>query len=74
MLSCCLTRWGWWLLSQSLVLSLTLRLIFRGYEASEVPAPYQVLYFPFELYAVVRAVSVISMELAVLGVVSCGGI
>ena len=46
-------------------------LIFRGYKASEVPASYQVLYFSLELYAVVRAVSVVSVELAILGVVSC---
>ena len=72
MLSCRLPRW--WLLSQGLVLSLILRLIFRGYEASEVPVPYLVFYFPLELYAVVRAVPVVFMELAVPGVVSYGGV
>ena len=58
------------LLSWSLVLSLTL----WRYEASEVPAPYQVLYFSLKLYTVVRAVSIVPMELAILGVVPCGGI
>ena len=69
-----LQRWGWRLLSQSLVLSLILRLTFRGYETSEVPTPYLVLYLPFEMYAVVRAVAVVSMELAILGVIPCGGV
>ena len=49
-------------------------LIFRGYEASNIPASYQVLYFSLELYAVIRAVSVLPMEFAVLGVVSCCGV
>ena len=74
MLSCRLPRWWWWLLSRGLVLSLILRLIFRGYEASEVPTSYLVLYFPLELYVVVRAVPVVPIELAVPGVVSCGGV
>ena len=72
MLSCRLPRR--WLLSRGLVLSLILRLIFRGYEESEVPAPYKVLYFPLDLYAVIRAVPVVPMELSVPGVVSCGGV
>ena len=62
------------LLSQSLVLCLILSLTFRGYKASEVPASYQVLYFSLKLYIVVRAVSIVPMELAILGVVPCGGI
>ena len=62
------------MLIQSLVLSLILRLTFRGDETSEVPAPYKVLYFPLELYAVVREVPVVPMELAVLGVFPCGGV
>ena len=62
------------LLSRSLVLSLILSLTFRRYEASKVPAPYQVLYFSLKLYTVVRAVSIIPMELAILGVVPCDGI
>ena len=74
MLSCRLSRWWWWLLSQSLVPSMNLRLTFRGYETSEVPAPYQVFFFPLELYAVVRTVPVVPMELAILGVVPCGGV
>ena len=72
MLSCRFPRW--WLLSRGLVLSLILRLIFRGYEVSEVPTPYYVLYFPLELYAVVRAVPIVPMELAVPDVVSYGGV
>ena len=63
-----------WLLSRSLVLSLILSLTFWIYEASEVPAPYQVLYFSLKLYTVVRAVSIVPMELSILGVVPCGGI
>ena len=73
-LSCRLSRWWWWLLSQSLVLSLILRLTFKGYETSEVPMPYQEFYLPLELYAVVHTVSVIPIELTVLGVVPCGGV
>ena len=73
-LSCRLSRWWWRLISQGLILSLTLGLTFRGYKMSEIPTPYQVLYLPLELYAVVRAVSVIPMELTVLGVVSRGGV
>ena len=73
-LSCRLTRWWRRLLSQSLVLSLILRLIFRGYEVSEVPAPYWILDFPLELYAFVSAVSVVPMEFTIFGVVPCGGI
>ena len=49
-------------------------MVFWGYEASEVPAPYEVLDFPLELYAVVRAVFVVPMELAIFGVVPCGGV
>ena len=74
MLSCILSRWWWRLLSQGLILSLTLRLTFRGYKTSEIPMPYQVLYLPLKLYAVVHAVSVIPMELTVLGVVPRGGV
>ena len=73
-LSCRLSRWWWWLLSRSLVLSLILRLTFRGYETSEVPTSYKEFYLPLELYAVVRAVSVVPMELTVIGVVPCGGV
>ena len=62
------------MLSQILVLSLILSLNFRRYEASEVSALYQVLYFSLKLYTVVRPVSIIPMELAILGVVPCGGI
>ena len=36
--------------------------------------PYQILYFSLKFYTVVRAVSIVPMELAVLGVVPCGGI
>ena len=73
-LSCCLSRRWWWLLSWSLVLSLIRRLAFRGYEMLEVPTPYYLLYFPLELYAVVSAVPIVCMELAILGVVPCGGV
>ena len=62
------------MLSWSLVLGLILSLTFKGYEESEVPAPYQVLYLSLKLYAIVRAVSIVPMELAILGVVPCGGI
>ena len=55
-------------------MSLIMSLTFWGYEASEVPAPYQVLYFSLKLYTVVRAVSIVPMELAIFGVVPCGGI
>ena len=55
-------------------MSLSLRLTFRGYKTSEIPTPYQVLYLPLELYAVVRAVFVIPMELTVPGVVPRGGV
>ena len=72
MLSRRLPRWR--LLSRSLVLILILGLTFWRYEASEVPAPYQVLYFSLKLYTVVRAVSIVPMELAILGAIPCGGI
>ena len=62
------------MLSRSLVLSLILSLTFWRYEASEVPALYQVLYFSLKLYTVVRAVSIVLMELTILGVIPCGGI
>ena len=62
------------MLSRNLVLSLIMSLTFRRYEASDVPAPYQVLYLSLKLYTVVRAVSIIPMELAILGVVPYGGI
>ena len=55
-------------------MSLILSLTFWRYEASEVPAPYQVLYFSLKLYTVVCAVPIVHMELAILGVVPCGGI
>ena len=55
-------------------MGLILSLTFKGYEASEVPALYQVLYFSLKLYTVVRAVSIVPVELAILGVFPCGGV
>ena len=54
--------------------SLVLRLIFRGYEASEMPTHYSILYFLPELYAIICAVPVVAMELAIPDVFSCGGV
>ena len=62
------------MLRRALALGLIPDMIFKGYEESNIPASYQVLYFSLELYAVVRTVSVVPMELAVLGVVSCCGV
>ena len=73
-LSRCLPRW--WLLSRGLilVLGLTLGLIPRRYETPKISALYQILYFSSQLYAVVRAMSIVPMELAILGVISGSGI
>ena len=53
-----------------LVLGLTLGLIPWRYETPKISALYQILYFSSQLYAVVRAMSIVLMELAILGVIS----
>ena len=55
---------GWWLLS--------LILAFRCYEAAEISTPNQKFYFLLELYAIVRSMPVVPMELIILGVISFG--
>ena len=74
MLSRCLPRW--WLLGRVLVLvlGLTLGLIPWKYETPKISALYQILYFSSQLYAVVRAMSIVPMELAILGVIPGSGI
>ena len=49
-------------------------LTFRGYEAAEIPAHNQILYFLPELYAVVRSMPVVLMELTIPRVISFGRI
>ena len=68
------------LLSRGLVLILDLALgLILGltpwrYETPEIFALYQIFYFSSQLYTVVRAVPIVPMELAILGVVSRSGI
>ena len=66
----------WQLLSWGLVLvlGLTLGLIPWRYETSKISALYQILYLSSQLYAVVRAMSIVPMELAILGVIPGIGI
>ena len=70
----------WWLLSRGrvLVLGLTLGLILGlvpwRYETPKISALYQVLYFSSQLCTVVRAMPIVPMELAILGVIPCRGI
>ena len=47
-------------------------LTFRGYVAAKIPPSNQVFYFLPELYAIVRSMLVVSMELTVSGVISFG--
>ena len=61
MLSCRLPRW--WLL---LILTL------KGNVAAEISSPNQVFYFFYELYAIVRSMPVVPVELIVFGVISFG--
>ena len=49
-------------------------LTFRGYEATEIPASNQILYFLPELYAIVRSMPVVPMELSIPRVISFGGV
>ena len=68
------------LLSRGLVLILDLALgLILGltpwrFEMAEISALYQIFYFSSQLYTVVRAIPIVHMELAILGVVSCSGI
>ena len=62
MLSCQLPR-RWWL---------RLILTFKGYVAVEISSPNQVFYFLPELYAIVRSMPVVPVELTVFGVISFG--
>ena len=70
----------WWLLSRGrvlvlgLILALILGLVPWRYETPKVSALYQVLYFSSQLYTVVRAMPIVPMELAILGVIHCSGI
>ena len=45
-------------------------LTFRGYEAAEIPASNQILYFLPKLYAIVRSVPEVPMELTIPRVIS----
>ena len=54
-------------LTLGLILGLILGLVPWRYETPEVSAS-------FKLYTIVRAMPIIPMELAILGVVPCGGI
>ena len=47
-------------------------LTFRGYVAAKIPLSNQVFYFLPELYAIVRLMPVVPMELTVSGVISFG--
>ena len=66
----------WWLLSRGLVLvlGLALGLIPWRYETTKISTLYQVLYFSSQLYTVVRAMPIVPMELAILGVIPGSGI
>ena len=57
-----------------LVLGLTLGLIRWRYVMPKISALYQILYFSSQLYAVVRAMSIVPMELTILGVIPGSGI
>ena len=46
---------------------LRLILAFRCYEAAEISAPNQIFYFFPDLYAIVRSMPVVPMELTILG-------
>ena len=48
---------------------MTLGLTFRCYEASEIPTSNKIFYFFPELYAIIRAMLIIPMELTVPGVI-----
>ena len=64
MLSGRLLRW-WWL---SLILT------FGGYVAAEISPSNKVFYFLSELYAIVRSMPVVPMELTIPGVISFGSV
>ena len=51
---------------------LSLILAFRCYEAAEISTPNQILYFLPELYAIIRSMPVVPMELTIPGVISLG--
>ena len=68
-----LLSWGL-VLILGLPLGLILGLIPWRYEIPEVSALYLVFYLSFQLYTIVRAMSIVPMELAILGVVPCGGV
>ena len=53
---------------------LRLALIFRGYEAAEMPALNQIFYLLPELYAIVRSAPLVPMELIIPRVISFGRI
>ena len=57
-----------------LVLGLALSLIPRRYKTPQISALYQILYLSSQLYTVVCAMSIVPMELTILGVISGGGI
>ena len=52
----------------------TLTLSFRGYEAAKIPVSNQIFYLLPELYAIVRSVPVVPMELTIPRVISFGRI
>ena len=45
---------------------------FRCYEVAEISASNQIFYFFPELYAIIRSMPVVPMELTILGVISFG--
>ena len=47
-------------------------LTFRGYVAAKIPKSNQVFYFLPEIYAIVRSMPVVPMELTISGVISFG--
>ena len=49
-------------------------LTFRGYEAVKIPASNQIFYLLPDLYAIVRSVPVVPMELTIPRVISFGRI
>ena len=49
-------------------------LTFRGYEAAKIPVLNQIFYLLLELYAIVRSVPVVPMELTIPRVISFGRI
>ena len=51
-----------------------LTLTFSGYEATEIPASNRIFYFLPKLYAIVRSVPMVPMELTIPRVISFGGV